>query len=490
MISCQPKKKLGPVLLFIPNTRWYGKRPWMIIPHSALALTRELRGKVDFHIIDANVENLSEEDSLRRVRALSPRVFLSSGTSIEYSMQYHAAFRIAKEAVPDCVTVFGGVYPTVLADAALEDDNIDFIFTGCAEGRVVEFVRLIMNRDSSGAATFPGVRHNGDVIGLDDKWQYGTTVSDLKGAISSPDYSLIDVKSYLELNSSDYNFTFDGPTAILLTSYGCPYDCVFCASKSISGGKVAFRSKEDVISEIAWFAQQHGVRNFSFLDECFLSDSRRAIDIMNGIMDISGDISWKLPNASAWHLDDEMLNLMKESGCRMLTVSVESGSERVLRDIIHKDIKLDLFPRIVDRCRELNIDIAANFVIGLPGESWDEIRETFRVAEELNFDLCSFHIATPYPKTDLYRIARDGGMLPSDFDFRNPKYYGTSQGFITTDQFTPYELMILRAFEWDRINFCTPTRVAKIASMMNMTVDELNEHRTHTRRKLGVHHSI
>ncbi len=66
--------------------------------------------------------------------------------------------------------------------------------------------------------------------------------------------------------------------------------------------------------------------------------------------------------------------------------------------------------------------------------------------------------------------------MPPDFDFRNPKYYGTSEGFITTDEFTPLELKVLRAYEWDRINFKTSEKVEKIAKMNYMTVENLNAH--------------
>ena len=292
----------------------------------------------------------------------------------------------------------------------------------------------------------------------------------------------------MKQSAKEYNYSFDGPTAILLTSYGCRYNCAFCAARSIRGKGVKFRSVKDVLDEIEFLMQNHNLRYISFLDECFFDDRVRAETIMRAFIERNYNLTWKMPNVSAWHLDDDLLELMKESGCKMITVSVESGSERVLHKIIRKPIKLNIFPKIIKKCKELSIDIAANFVIGMPGETWEEIRQTFRFAEESNFDLVSFHIATPYPKTDLYRIAKEEKLLPLDFDFRNPKYFGTSEGFITTNEFTPFELKVLRAYEWDRINFKTQEKVEKIARMMFMTLEQLNEHRKQTRIKLGVHH--
>jgi radical SAM superfamily enzyme YgiQ (UPF0313 family) len=243
-----------------------------------------------------------------------------------------------------------------------------------------------------------------------------------------------------------------------------------------------------VIEEIEYLIREHGIRNLSFWDECFLANRTRVEKILNTFIERNYNLNWKMPNASAWHLDDSLLELMKRSGCSQITISVESGSPRVLYDIIRKkQLKLDSIPHIVRKCRELDIMILANFVIGLPGETWDEIRETFRVAENLDFDMVAFHIATPYPKTDLYAIAKEQNLLPPDFHFLDPRFWGTSQGFITTDEFTPTELMVLRAYEWDRINFSSPEKIQKIALMMNISVKELNKIRKQTRLNLGVY---
>jgi len=98
-----------------------------------------------------------------------------------------------------------------------------------------------------------------------------------------------------------------------------------------------------------------------------------------------------------------------------------------------------------------------------------------------------FHLATPLPKTDLYKIAKGQGLLPDDFSFTDPKYCGWGQGFITTKDFSPFELMVLRAFEWDRINFSTPEKISKIADIYCMSDEELADHRKQTRLKLGIH---
>ena len=143
---------------------------------------------------------------------------------------------------------------------------------------------------------------------------------------------------------------------------------------------------------------------------------------------------------------------------------------------------LDKVPHILDLAKSLNFEIAANFVFGFPGETWDQIRDTCRYAERLNVDIVNFHLATPLPKTELMEICLRGGYLKSE---DSGELFGYTRGVIQTPDFNPMELQILRAFEWDRINFPNPERKSRVAKMEGISVEELEEWRVRTRRNLG-----
>lgn len=476
------------VLYFIPNTRWYNKRPWMQVPYTAGILTHLLKDEFDFNILDTNVLNLSFQESLDKIISLSPDIFLVSGLSVEYYQQYHKSFELAKNYNPKIKVVFGGIYPTLLPEKALEDKNIDYVFMGHAEERINDFINIISSSDlKEKISHFSGVGYRGiDGIVINPVKSF---IGDIK-KIAKPDYSFIDVSKYVSYKSQDVlNNTSEGSNATILTSFGCPQNCSFCASRTISGKKVLYRPMEDVLEEIDMYIHEYGVRNITFTDENLLAKRDRAEALLTHFINSKYDLKWQLANVALWHLDDSLLELMKKSGCTAISPSIESGSKRVLRDIIRKPIKIhDKVPGVVAKCKELEINIIAHFVIGMPGETWYEIRETFNYAESFEFDLVVFHIATPYPKTDLYKQCLEENLLPQDFDFFSDKFYGTSRGFITTDEFTPDELMVLRAYEWDRINFSTPQKTSLIANMMSMNLDELTQHRKNTRLKCGVHY--
>jgi len=473
------------IVFFIQNSRWYDKRPWMQVPYIAAIITSLLKDEFGLLILDANVEDLSIEQSLERLKQLKPDMVLISGLSVEYFQQFHKSFEIAKMASPQCITLFGGVYPTLMPEEAMKDKNIDYIMIGQAEGRLPELMRIILSDDKEALNRFDGIGFRNET----GKVCINSTRSFPK-YIAKPDYSLLDVGTYVKYKSQDFlSNTIEGANATIITSFGCPLDCSFCASRTISGGKVLFRPVEHVIEELEFYIYEHGVRNFTISDENFLANRKRVDSILNTIIERNYQIVWQMGNVALWHLNDKLLELMKRAGCTAISPSIESGDPHVLKNVIGKPLEiLEKAPGVVAKCKELDINVAAHFVIGLPEETWEQIRATFRFAESLDTDLVVFHIATPYPETAIYEYAKTHNLLPENFSFFSPEFYGTSRGFITTKEFTPFELMILRSFEWDRINFKTPEKTAKIAKMMNFTLEELNEHRKQTRLKCGVYY--
>jgi radical SAM superfamily enzyme YgiQ (UPF0313 family) len=306
-----------------------------------------------------------------------------------------------------------------------------------------------------------------------------------------PDYSMTELDKYIGDDRNNIsNFLSEGKTkqASILTSYGCPYNCLFCATRTISGRKVAYRKADDVLEEMDFLIKEKGVKTLVFMDDCMLADKDRATYIFKQMIQREYNVDLRIGTVAAWHLDWDILQLMKKAGCTRFGISIESGCERVLHEIIHKPLKLDIIPGIVKMCRELDILMTANFVIGFPGETWDEIRESLRFAEEMDFDLINIHIATVLPKTELYKLAKDTGSIPNDFTFFDDNInFGFGKGNIMTDEFTPQELEVLRAYEWDRINFATPEKRTRALRCMEITEEQLKEHRKQTRQHCGIY---
>ena len=180
-------------------------------------------------------------------------------------------------------------------------------------------------------------------------------------------------------------------------------------------------------------------------------------------------------------LTDEILELMAKSGCKGINVAIESGNERVLKKIVKKPIKdLKKVPLIIDNIHKHGMYCIGNFIVGFPGETWEEIRQTMAFAETCGADYVKFFVAVPLYGTDLYNIALESGSLEHSDEFPKTDWRYSQ---IKSDEWTSKDISILRAYEWDRINFA-PHKIDKVAEIWGISKTELNKIRKKTRDSL------
>lgn len=251
------------------NTAWDCKRAYTEPTLSVPILTALLKDEFDLLVIDGNVKNISKEDMLTAIRKTEAEMVLITALSVEWHTCYHEMTRIAKEALASCKVLMGG-YPAVSGDFVLQDANVDYIMLGYAEGRINRIIHLILN-DSELIENESGVgfRRNGRIcIILID-----TYIGDVEEMVQS-DYSLADLNPYLSEEKSDNAIV--KREGSINSSYGCPYNCVFCATRTISGRKIAFRPAEDVLEEMKYLINTYKIDSIRFLDDNILADKERA----------------------------------------------------------------------------------------------------------------------------------------------------------------------------------------------------------------------
>lgn len=208
--------------------------------------------------------------------------------------------------------------------------------------------------------------------------------------------------------------------AIIKVSRGCPHHCFFCLATPVSGAKVRMRSVENVVDEIRECVQKYGIKNFLFWSDIFNQDREWTLDLCEAIIESGLDITWSA-NTRADTADEEMAELMYESGCRLVSIGVESGSQYIL-DKIGKKITIDDIMNTVKIFKAAKIKIYNYFVIGLPWDTEDTIEETIEFAICLNSDFISFYTATPLPGTRFFKFAVENGLLKAENSFENAYY--------------------------------------------------------------------
>ena len=465
-------KKVG---LMYPNFDWaesMGRTRWYSHPYNIGILASMIKDRHDVQIIDANMDNLSRKDFSERIRKSSLDVLGISITTNEYAESGLIAAEIAKKTLPNVKVIVGGVGAMSNPNPIINSPNVDFEVVGEGEYAFRELCEFL-----DGKGNFPekGVwyKENEKVI------ERGRTdfIQDLN-KLPLPSYNLVNFMKYAtQIQRESVDRPRGMPYARIITSRGCPFNCCFCEVSSISGKKVRFRSLESITKEIEWMIKDYGIKALMFDDDNLTVNKERAKNLFRTMAERKYNLKWNDPATAVFTLDDEMLDLMKESGCEYLGIAIESGSQRVLKDIIHKPVDLKKTKDIIRKVKERGIDVALNFIVGFPGETWGEIRQTFKYAEEIEADYCRFFIATPLPNTELYRMAKEKNLLREDFDFGKHLW---TDGWLKSNEFRHQDLKVLRAYEWDRINFSSPEKIKKVCQMMDITEERLNQIRKET----------
>jgi radical SAM superfamily enzyme YgiQ (UPF0313 family) len=200
------------------------------------------------------------------------------------------------------------------------------------------------------------------------------------------------------------------PYAFVVTSRGCPAGCTFCIKHVSYGRTVRIRSPESVFTELERLVGL-GVRHVHMYADLFTVSRRQVVQLCELMLERNLTLRWTC-NSRVDFVDPEMLDLMARSGCWMISWGIESGSEEILRRA-HKGTKLEQIEQALLWARDAGIRNWGYFIIGLPGETPETIRETIRLAKRLPLDLALFHIAAPHPGSPLFfEVVREGWFRP------------------------------------------------------------------------------
>ncbi len=399
-------------------------------------------------LLDAVVEDITHEENVdgkrvryglsfeeieKRIRKFNPCVL---GITCLFSFQFENVLKIAeiaKKISPKIVVVVGGEHAGALPKEFAEEKNIDFVILGEGE---ISFINML--NELQGERNFSKVDglayiKNGK-IKINPKMKFIENLDDFP----LPARHLLPMEKYFEIAlPHGLSYTQKRNTAVM-TSRGCPGKCVFCASTHFWGMRFRARSPKNVLDELEQLVKKYGVKEVSFIDDNLTADKERAMKIFQGMIDRKFNLSWCAPNGIAlWTLDESLIKKMKESGCYMVDLAIESGNQEVLNKIIKKPVNLDKVREVVALLKKHGILAKALFVIGFPGETKVQIQDTFNFAKELDLDGIGIAIATPLPGSELYDICKKKGFLRKGFDKRAIEFY---VGNIVTDEFTPKEL--------------------------------------------------
>ncbi|MGD8625360.1 MAG: radical SAM protein [Anaerolineae bacterium] len=410
------------ILLVSPKSNVWHSRKHIHMGLGYLAGALIAAGYDDVTLFDAEIEDETIDAHLERARY--DLVGISSPTPLIYEAWEAAALAKARGAI----TVLGGPHLTLMPDESIEQEAVDLVVRGEAEETIVELVQAMEEVDLQ-AAESEGLRLP------DEPWSgiQGLTYRDLEGktvhnpgrslrkdveSIPWPAFDLFKIDRYTNLQPLTDGLDPQARAYTIVTSRGCPYQCVYC-SKPITGHTWRARPPEDVVAEWRYLVREMGATEIGITDDVWNLKLARAKEICRQLIDEGlGDVPWvTVHGMRADHTDAELFRLMKQAGCKRVGFGVESGNQAVL-DSIKKRQSLDDVRRAFRQAKAAGLQTMGFFIFGLPADTEESMEDTIRFALELDPDLANFMLAAPYPGTELWEIARRDGRLFS-MDWRD-----------------------------------------------------------------------
>ena len=190
------------------------------------------------------------------------------------------------------------------------------------------------------------------------------------------------------------------------------------------GKKFRAVSAKRILDEIDYLISKYSIGHIEFRDDNLTLDKERTLAVFDGFIERKYNLQWDCPNAMAvTTLDRKVLEVIKRSGCNTLIIAIESGSERVLKDVIHKPISKDKVREVVMVAKDIGLRVEAAYIIGFPGETRGDIEKTRNFILELKCDWNQISIATPFPGTEMYDLCEENDyFINSNIDLERFRY--------------------------------------------------------------------
>ena len=282
---------------------------------------------------------------------------------------------------------------------------LDFIAIGEGEHTVVELARALRGRmdlrDVRGLAAFD--RSTGKAVRNAPR-----PLEDDLDTIPDPARELVPLSRYLAFDSH----------ASVVTSRGCPYECIFCSAPAWTGRKVRYRTPALCVDEIERLAAQ-GFTEITIEDDLFTLYRKHFLAVCGELMRRDTGIRWNA-FSRVDTITPEIVKTMAKAGCQAICFGVESGDQAVL-DLVKKRSDLDKVKEAMRMTQEVGISALASFIIGLPGETVETLRKTVEFANDLHEEfgsLYGFHILAPFPGTEVRDRAAEYGLEILNSDWR------------------------------------------------------------------------
>jgi anaerobic magnesium-protoporphyrin IX monomethyl ester cyclase len=353
---------------------------------------------LDFFLENSNLDNLLERIESEQYEMVGFSVYIT--TEIK-SFDYAKAI---KERFPNIKICVGGPQVTLAPDN-FDKEYIDYVFLGESDLNILDLIASIQN----------GVEYPEDIKGILCNYN-GKTLQGVRETYLVDDINalpMFDLEQYYDLSNYYPPIHVQGNKVINIISVrGCPYPCTFCAVAAINGTSLRRVSNTRFVDNIELYIKK-GYDSFMIYDDTFTLDKKRAVEFCKEVIKRKLKIKW-----NCWsrvdRLDDNVLSYMKEAGCYLITFGCESFNEKTLQ-LLKKGYPVEQNLKGLALTKKHGILTSSSFMIGLPGETKEDILHTIDVVCKVALDFAVFPIFEPYKGTPVYDECKvQGHWIKSD----------------------------------------------------------------------------
>lgn len=309
--------------------------------------------------------------------------------------------KLAKEVNEDILVLAGGPHPSMVQRDVLECPHIDVSVKGEGELTIVELLNAVENKNGFEGVKGAFFKRNGEIIENPQR----EFIKDLDGFTFPHTVAPRVLKDFEKYPITGFKS--------ILAIRGCPYNCFFCGSRQIWSRKTRFRSPGNIVEEIKGILDM-GNKSVHFEDDTFGVNKRYIKDLCRTISEHLPDVKWSC-EMHVHLVDDEIISLMKKSGCYSVAIGIESGNNKILNDI-RKRITVE---EAIEACKTVKrhgLYLAAFFIVGFPQETEQTLKDTVCAMKMVDYDQIIYSIFTPYPGTEAFDYCKENGLLDDSYD--------------------------------------------------------------------------
>lgn len=309
--------------------------------------------------------------------------------------------KITKEILPESKIMAGGAHTSIYPGDLVENSReIDFEVIGEGEESVLELVRAV-----EGGKDFAGIK--GIFYKSKDKIIKNEPRDLIKNLdeIPPPAHHLFQLQYY----NPPPGMFFKRPLLHMITTRGCPFNCIFCDDRKIWRGKCRQRSAENIVEEIEYLKKNFNAREIHFYDDTFTVNKKRIYSLCGLLKKKKINIIWRC-SSRVDTVDEEMLKEMYSAGCRSISYGIESGDDEILKKM-NKGTTVEQAKNAVRWTNKAGIQAKGFFMLNFPGETIQTTEKTIALSKELELDFAGFNLTVPHHGERLKKLVEENYVL-------------------------------------------------------------------------------